>query len=224
MLDKIHRFYLSKAYKDLSYLLKLKSEGRCSECGRTFAIEKLRTHHIIELTLANIDDVNITLNPENIKVVCHGCHNKEHRRFSGKVNKKVYLVYGAPCSGKTSYVNQVATRYDLIVDLDKIHQSICTCAMFDKPEATKKLAYDIRDLLIDAIKVRKGDWENAYVIGTYPKRSERERLISELGAEPIYIASTKDECINRIQKSEERLAVKEEVIKWIEKYFAEFRK
>lgn len=224
MLDKIHRFYLSKAYKDLSYLLKLKSEGRCSECGRTFAIEKLRTHHIIELTLANIDDVNITLNPENIKVVCHGCHNKEHRRFSGKVNKKVYLVYGAPCSGKTSYVNQVATRYDLIVDLDKIHQSICTCAMFDKPEATKKLAYDIRDLLIDAIKVRNGDWENAYVIGTYPKRSERERLISELGAEPIYIESTKEECINRVQMNDERIAVKEEVIKWIEKYFAEFRK
>lgn len=224
MLDRIHQFYLSKAYKDLSYLLKLKSEGRCSECGRTFSIDKLRTHHIIELNLNNIDDVNITLNPENIKVVCHGCHNKEHRRFSGRISRKVYLVYGAPCSGKTSYVNQVATRYDLIVDLDKIHQSICTCEIFDKPDATKKLAYDIRDLLIDAIKVRKGEWEKAYVIGTYPKRSERERLITELGAEPIYIASTKDECINRIQKSEERLAVKEEVIKWIEKYFADFRK
>ena len=138
--------------------------------------------------------------------------------------KKGYLVYGAPCSGKTSYVNQVATRYDLIVDLDKIHQAICVCDIFDKPDATKKLAYDIRDLLIDAIKVRKGDWENAYVIGTYPKRSERERLITELGAEPIYIASTKEECINRVQLSEERLPVKEEITKWIEKYFEEFRK
>ncbi|MBS6561989.1 MAG: HNH endonuclease [Staphylococcus sp.] len=224
MLDRIHQFYLRKAYKDLSYLLKLKSEGKCSECGRTFSIDKLRTHHIIELNLNNIDDVTITLNPENIKVVCHGCHNKEHRRFSGRVNKKVYLVYGAPCSGKTSYVNQVATRYDLIVDLDKIHQAICVCDIFDKPDATKKLAYDIRDLLIDAIKVRKGDWENAYVIGTYPKRSERERLITELGAEPIYIASTKEECINRVQLSEERLPVKEEITKWIEKYFEEFRK
>ena len=224
MLDRIHQFSLRKAYKDLSYLLKLKSEGKCSECGRTFSIDKLRTHHIIELNLNNIDDVTITLNPENIKVVCHGCHNKEHRRFSGRVNKKVYLVYGAPCSGKTSYVNQVATRYDLIVDLDKIHQAICVCDIFDKPDATKKLAYDIRDLLIDAIKVRKGDWENAYVIGTYPKRSERERLITELGAEPIYIASTKEECINRVQLSEERLPVKEEITKWIEKYFEEFRK
>ena len=64
-------------------------------------------------------------------------------------------MYGAPCSGKTSYVMQVATRYDLIVDLDKIHQAICICDIFDKPDATKKLAYDIRDLLLDVIKVRK---------------------------------------------------------------------
>nr|DAK09812.1 MAG TPA: HNH endonuclease [Caudoviricetes sp.] len=224
MLDRIHQFYLGKEYKDLSYLLKLKSSGRCNECGRTFSIDRLRTHHIIELTLNNIDDVSITLNPDNIKVVCHDCHNKEHRRFGGRVNKKVYLVYGAPCSGKTSYVNQVATRYDLIVDLDRIHKSICICDMYDKPESTKKLSWDIRDLLLDAIKVRKGEWENAYVIGTYPKRSERERLITELGAEPIYIESTKEECINRVQSSDERVAVKEEVIKWIEKYFAEFRK
>ena len=38
-------------------------------------------HHIIELALMNVNDVKISLNPYNILLVHHQCHNQIHERF-----------------------------------------------------------------------------------------------------------------------------------------------
>jgi hypothetical protein len=40
-------------------------------------------HHKIYLNESNIDDPNITLSHDNLELVCHDCHNREH--FGGKV-------------------------------------------------------------------------------------------------------------------------------------------
>lgn len=222
MIDPIHKFYCSKNYRELSKLLKLKSKGVCSECGQRVPLSRLRTHHIIELNLNNIHDVNITLNEENIKVICDDCHNREHRRYS-TIDKQVYCVFGAPGAGKTSYVKQVATRYDLIVDLDEIHKSICICDRFDKPNATRKIAYDIRDLLLDKILSRRGEWECAYIISTIPNRHERVKYAEKFGAEIILIDTSKEECIKQIMlSSEDNISIKEERVKWVENYFKVF--
>lgn len=149
-LDPIHAFYCSKAYLDLARTCKIKSGGVCARCGNIFDMSELRPHHKKELTLMNIDDTNITLNSDNIEVLCHDCHNAVHNRFGhGTGEKHVYLVYGSPCAGKNTYVNSVATRNDLIVDLDKIHGAICICALYDKPDATKRIAFNIRDMLFE---------------------------------------------------------------------------
>ena len=37
-------------------------------------------HHIIELTPININDANITLNPDNLITVCNQCHDEIHGR------------------------------------------------------------------------------------------------------------------------------------------------
>ena len=41
-------------------------------------------HHKVPLTADNINDVNITLNPDNLIYLCKDCHNKEHDRFKKK--------------------------------------------------------------------------------------------------------------------------------------------
>lgn len=222
MIDPIHKFYCSKEYKNISQILKLKSKGICSECGQLVPMSRLRTHHIIELNLNNIDDVNITLNESNIKVICDNCHNREHRRYSS-IDKQVYCVFGAPAAGKTTYVKQVATRYDLIVDLDEIHKSICICDKFDKPASTMKLAYDIRDLLLDRIKTRKGEWECAYIISTIPNQYERIKYAEMYGAEIIMIDTPKADCIKQIMQSDDSISIKEKRISWVEEYFKIFK-
>ena len=225
-LDPIHALYCRKDYLDLALQCKIKSGGKCARCGEIFDIEELRPHHIIELTLDNIDDVNITLNPDNIEVLCHNCHNAEHKRFgNGITEKKVYLVYGAPFSGKTTYVQSVATRNDIVVDLDKIIRAICICGLYDKPDATKKLAFRIKDLLMDEIysatQFRK--WQNAYIIGTYPERYDREEIATKYGAELVHISTTKEDCIKSVCESVKQVSIQQAIIGWIDNYYQRYR-
>lgn len=225
-LDPIHAFYCRKDYLDLAQACKIKSGGVCAKCGGVFDISELRPHHKVELTLDNIDDVNITLNPDNIEVLCHDCHNAAHKRFGYAVGAKhVYLVYGSPCAGKTTYVNSVATRNDLIVDLDKIHRAICICGLYDKPDATKRIAFNVRDYLLDEVRTAtpRRKWQDAYIIGTYPDRIDRDVFVQDYGAELVHIDTSKEECIKRAYQDIERSSIRDAVIGWINAYWERYR-
>lgn len=225
-LDPIHAFYCRKDYLDLAQACKIKSGGVCAKCGGVFDISELRPHHKVELTLDNIDDVNVTLNPDNIEVLCHECHNAVHKRFGYAVGAKhVYLVYGSPCAGKTTYVNSVATRNDLIVDLDKIHRAICICGLYDKPDATKRVAFNVRDYLLDEVRTAtpRRKWKDAYIIGTYPDRIDRDVFVQDYGAELVHIDTSKEECVKRAYQDIERSSVRDAVIGWINAYWERYR-
>ena len=225
-LDPIHAFYCRKDYLDLAQACKIKSGGVCAKCGGVFDISELRPHHKVELTLDNIDDVNVTLNPDNIEVLCHDCHNAAHKLFGYVVGAKhVYLVYGSPCAGKTTYVNSVATRNDLIVDLDKIHRAICICGLYDKPDATKRVAFNVRDYLLDEVRTAtpRRKWQDAYIIGTYPDRIDRDMFVQDYGAELVHIDTSKEECIKRAYQDIERSSIRDAVIGWINAYWERYR-
>lgn len=225
-LDPIHAFYCRKDYLDLAQACKIKSGGVCAKCGGVFDISELRPHHKVELTLDNIDDVNVTLNPDNIEVLCHDCHNAAHKRFGYAVGAKhVYLVYGSPCAGKTTHVNSVATRNDLIVDLDKIHRAICICGLYDKPDATKRVAFNVRDYLLDEVRTAtpRRKWQDAYIIGTYPDRIDRDMFVQDYGAELVHIDTSKEECIKRAYQDIERSSIRDAVIGWINAYWERYR-
>ncbi len=225
-LDPIHAFYCRKDYLDLAQACKIKSGGVCAKCGGVFDISELRPHHKVELTLDNIDDVNVTLNPDNIEVLCHDCHNAVHKRFGYAVGAKhVYLVYGSPCAGKTTYVNSVATRNDLIVDLDKIHRAICICGLYDKPDATKRVAFNVRDYLLDEVRTAtpRRKWQDAYIIGTYPDRIDRDVFVQDYGAELVHIDTPKEECVKRAYQDIERSSIRDAVIGWINAYWERYR-
>ena len=223
--DPIHAFYCSKEYLTLAQSCKVNSGGVCARCGRVFDIPDLRAHHKIELTLDNIGDVNITLNPDNIEVLCHECHNATHARFGYTIGQKhVYVVYGAPFAGKATYVTAVATRNDIIVDLERIHAAICVCGRYDKPDATKRAAFNIRDYLLDEIRTAtpRRKWQDAYIIGTFPDRFDRDNFVRDYAAELVHIDTPKAECIKRARESIRNPQTSDAVVGWIEKYFARY--
>ena len=212
----LDNFYKSKEWLSLLEQLKLErvnsyGEIICAYCGKPI-VKKYDCigHHEIELTDANVNDYNISLNKENIMLIHHKCHNKIHERF-GNLKQKVYIVYGSPCSGKSTWVNDVAYDDDLIVDIDNIWECICNSNKYHKPNRLKANVFGVRDTLIDMIKTRKGMWRNAYVIGTYPLASDRERLSKLLGAELIFIDETRETCLSR--------ALNDEWIKYINDWF-----
>ncbi len=188
-------FYNSKAWRQLRERLIVENNFLCADCGESYLKDstQLVGHHIKELTPQNINDTNISLNPANIKIICRKCHDKAHERFSFDSGQKVYIVYGSPCSGKSTYVNQMARRNDLIVDLDAIFSAISLCPYHEHPDNLKRVAFAVRDTLIEQIRLRVGFWKNAFIIGGYPRKLQREQLAQKLGAELIYIETTREQ-------------------------------
>lgn len=213
-------FYKSKEWLSLLEQLKLervndKDELICEYCGKQI-VKKYDCigHHKIELTDLNVNDYNISLNPNNIMLIHFKCHNQIHERFGFQKAKKVYIVYGSPCSGKSTWVKDVATSNDLIVDIDSIWECITSCNKYNKPNRLKANVFGIRDCLLEQIKMRIGNWKNAYVIGGYPLKMERERLSLQLGAEFIFIDCDKETCLNRSINDEWKHYVNE----WFDAY------
>lgn len=161
-------------------------------------------HHVKELTLENVNDYNVSLNPENIKLISQRTHNKEHSRFGYMSGRKVYYVYGCSCAGKTSFVNSIKGNSDIVLDMDNIWQCITGGNRYEKPDALKTNAFILRDCITDMIRTRTGKWERAYVIEGGARKSDRERKIALLGAEPIFIDTDKETCLQRLANDDTR--------------------
>ena len=200
-------FYKSKDWERFLGAVKAertKEDGLlyCEYCGQPLAkAYDVIGHHKEPLTLANVNDPAISLNPANIQLVHHRCHNVIHNRFGLYMPQKVFIVHGSPLSGKTSFVKENKTDRDLIVDIDMIWRAITLDPMYIKNNYLKSNVFAVRDNLLDQIKMRRGTWQTAWVIGSYPMRGERERLADRLSAELIHIDTDKDTCLQRLHAS-----------------------
>jgi 5-methylcytosine-specific restriction endonuclease McrA len=77
----LHNFYKSDTWK-LAREIKIRSvNGRCERCGGIGQ----EVHHRQRVTVNNVEDASVSLNPENLELLCRDCHNKEHQRFSRKM-------------------------------------------------------------------------------------------------------------------------------------------
>ena len=200
-------FYQSKAWLVLKESLMQERTNEngdiiCAHCGKPI-LKKYDCigHHKIELTEDNVNNAEIALNPDNIELIHFKCHNEIHKRFGG-FKQEVFLVYGSPCAGKSTWVKENAEADDLIVDIDRLWEAICLNDRYHKPNKLKANVFGLRDALIEQIKTRTGKWNTAYVVGTYPLRTERDRICNLLRAEPIFIDTPYDVCISRAENEE----------------------
>ena len=150
MFNSLSDFYKSKEWSSFVGLLRLSrvnesGEVICHHCGLPI-VKKYDCigHHVIELNETNVHDYDVSLNENNVVLVHHKCHNKIHERFGSKPSRHVYLVYGAPCSGKSSYVSGVAGKHDIIVDIDRIYQMISVNDQYVKPKSISQNVFAVR--------------------------------------------------------------------------------
>lgn len=196
-------FYRSKEWSDVRRVVISKrlvnGATICEHCGE--AIYKpydVILHHRQELTLENVNNPAISLNEDNLMIVHQTCHNEIHNRW-GRYTRHIYLVYGAPLSGKSAWVDGLATKDDLVVDIDLIRGAITGGKPWDRSNRINDNLFSVRNLLLGMIQRKQGKWINAYVIGTFPYTGERERLCKDLQAEPVFIEATQDECLARLE-------------------------
>ena len=225
MFNNCYEFYHSDKWRTLVQTIRIDrvdDAGQiiCEYCGKPIVKSyDCIGHHKIELTEENVNDYSISLNPENIELVHHRCHNYIHDKF-GHSMRQVYLVYGAPLSGKTTYVHDNMSEGDLIIDMDNIWQCVSGCDRYIKPNRLRSVVFRLRDDLLDMVKYRFGKWSNAYVLGGYPLSGERERLLKDLSAREIFIDTSKDECLARLAADEQR--DHDEWIRYIDEWFERY--
>jgi len=216
-MDKLHSFYCSKNWRDLAHRLKVERGGKCERCGEVpLDWAYLVGHHKIDITEDNVDNPAISLNPALVEIICFDCHNKEHRRFGH--SKRVYIVWGSPLSGKTTTVRQMMRYGDIVLDIDALWEAVTMQPKYSKPDNCRYNMFALRDALLDQIKTRYGQWYDAYIIGGYPDKYERERLAQSLGAELIYCESSKEECLKRLEQSGKPRAWEQYVNDWWDRF------
>lgn len=216
-------FYASEEWQKFRIAIIIERGLRCEHCGQiVLKPEELTVHHIIELTPENVHDVMISLNPENVMLVHHECHNKIHNRFGHRAERSIYIVFGSPLSGKNSYVRENMKRGDIVIDMDRLYSAVSMLPYYDKPDNLFSNVIGIHNALIDNIKTRYGKWNNAWIIGGYADKYKRERLAEELEAELIFCNVSREECIRRLELDEERKYRKDEWLKYINKWFDQY--
>lgn len=219
----IKTFLASKTWINFRLALITERGNRCEKCGNIVAKSfDLHGHHKIELTPENVHDKSISLNPDNVILLCHSCHDQEHKRFGYQSERKVYIVYGPPMSGKTTTVKRLISRGDIVVDMDRLYEAVTMLPSYDKPDTLFGNVIGIHNQLIDNIKTRFGKWNNAYVIGGYADKYKREKIVNDLGAELIFCDVSKEECINRLEIDEDRKYRKDEWRGYIDKWFEQY--
>lgn len=214
-------FYKSREWESFRALLmqeRTDADGNiiCARCGKPITRKyDCIAHHVVELTDDNVNDYSVSFNPDNVELIHFRCHNVAHERFEG-FEQTVYLVYGPPCAGKTTWVRSVANADDLIIDVDAIWEAVCLSDRLHKPKRLRANVFGIRDALIDQVRTRTGMWRAAYVIGGYPLQTDRERLCALVRARPIYIDATEAECLQRAPDEAWRGYVRD----WFDSYTA----
>ena len=77
----LHNFYKSPAWLAAREIKIMSVNGRCERCGQV----GLEVHHKERLTVESVSDSFVSLNQDNLELLCRDCHNKEHKRFSKEV-------------------------------------------------------------------------------------------------------------------------------------------
>lgn len=229
MFNSLSQFYNSDKWKAFRHSLiserTNKADGilYCEHSGKPLINSfDIVAHHIKPLTMANVNDYSVSMNPSNIMLVSQQAHNEIHARFGYCAQRKVYIVHGAPCSGKTSFVMNSKGNSDLVVDIDNLWEAV-TGERYYKPNALKQCVFAMRDSLLETVKTRAGNWERCWIVEGLPFMAERERKATIYGAELIHIDTSEAECIRRLHADNSRMKYVADWERYIKDYFQRYQ-
>ncbi|RSL32658.1 HNH endonuclease [Salibacterium salarium] len=79
------QFYKNAAWRNCRQAYFVQQHGLCERCSRPGDV----VHHKKYITPENINDPDVTLNHENLELLCQTCHNREHLGSSDPLREDV---------------------------------------------------------------------------------------------------------------------------------------
>jgi 5-methylcytosine-specific restriction enzyme A len=80
------QFYASKAWRDCRKQILRRDLYTCRDCFD----RANEVHHIVELTPGNLNS-SLALDPDNLVSLCHACHDKITKGFTGDLHEGYYF-------------------------------------------------------------------------------------------------------------------------------------
>ena len=113
----------------------------------------------------------------------------------------IYLVYGSPCSGKTTYIKEHIKSGDIVCDVDRLYSAIS----FNEEHQTELYAQEVASMLysdlLGIIRDRKGNWKNAYVVSLANTDEKVQKAKERINAdEAIFIDTPYEVCMERAKE------------------------
>lgn len=113
----------------------------------------------------------------------------------------VYLIYGSPCSGKSTYINEHMKRSDLVCDVDLIYHAISGQNPHDADLYVHETALMMKENLLDIIRDREGGWRDAYVVSIANTREKLVEAMERIKAdECVFIDTPYEICMERAKE------------------------
>lgn len=180
-------------------------------------------HHIIKVSDGNS---STHYNLDNLIAVCAKCHNKVEgmnmkslveylRELSDMkdVNARLKIIYGPPCSGKTTYVKEHMKPGDIVIDMDYIKHALTYSDIHSEVDKdTLQYMFRLRKLMLNNPKPNSTTW----LITTSKEYKDKYPFIDE---EEIVIFKSKDDLYRLIDNDDTRknkLIWKDIVDRWFD--------
>ena len=237
------KFYQSAKWRkcrgDYVKSRQLTDGGLCEICRHRPGEE---VHHVKELTAENIADPRIALNSDNLKFICRECHFRTRDDNFGRFmpqfettvgayfdfgnsapvlkQQKIYLVYGAPFSGKSEYVKKRMKYGDFVINIESLFEVLGGCR-YNFPQALFGNVCDIRDFVYEKISRGEINAKTIWVVESLPEKKKRENRAKQLKAELVFVESARDECIARVYKSK-KCKDKDKFLRFVSQWFEKF--
>lgn len=110
----------------------------------------------------------------------------------------IYLVYGSPCSGKSTYIKEHMSDGDIVCDVDLLYEAIGCRKAHDADLWVHETALKLKNTLLDIIRDRDGMWKDVYVVSTANTeekiKKDKERINAD---ECIFVDTPYDVCMER---------------------------
>lgn len=139
----------------------------------------------------------LTINGEQVDV-------SRYRHPPRAAVKSVEIVYGAPCSGKSTYVREHALEGDLFYDYDALVRAMTT---EDKRGTEKTVAHEVaigvRGLMINKLASEANKAKRAYIITRWPTDNLREQLAG-MDVVEHRMETSREECLSRLEDDDTR--------------------
>lgn len=107
--------------------------------------------------------------------VCEPCRHKKRRRFTpAPAGSVTTLVWGPPCAGKNTYVEQHRQPGDMVVDFDAVMIALGGAGGHDQPTALRPFVFDCIDAVMRRLASGNHVVGRAWVIQSAPTRVDRD--------------------------------------------------